>query len=85
MTYQSVTPEIEPVLLPWLREVAKGIAVMDTEVLPQLDVTGGLHVIEVNNGLGGHSGAGAYIAWTTDPKVAELLAAGLWALLEKHS
>lgn len=81
--YKTIGMEGEPppALLPWLQAAAVGISVMDTTVRPHADP---LYVVEVNNGLGGHEGAGSYVAWCNDPETADMVAAGLVALLMLH-
>lgn len=68
-------------LLPWLLQAAVGIAVVPTTTEDGI-VTGA--AVEVNNGLGGHAGAGSIIARCGSHTEAELLAVALWALVDRH-
>lgn len=73
-------PETEPGLAIWLLEAAKAI-----EIVPGGDTWDGPHQVLVTNGLDGAGRTGAQIAVCSTAQDAELVAAGLWALVERHA
>lgn len=79
----DIPRDLSPRLGVWLQQAAVGIAVVPVNVGDPDHLREAEWGVEVNNGLGGHSGAGSIIARCHTDLEAELLAAGLWALLEK--
>lgn len=77
-TVTEVPRDREPVLLVWLHEAAKGIAVIE---MPTADGTTEWWV-EAHNGLDDPEHVGSILARCATEIEAELVAAGLWALLE---
>lgn len=86
MSTPDITPEFTPALLEWLRQAAVGISVEplgDPDNLALLRPASPAYAVVVHNGEGGHNAAGAQIAVCHDELHAELVAAGLWALVRE--
>lgn len=78
----DIAPDHSPRLREWLQKAAVGIAVTPvTRYGPDPHGPRDWWAVEVNNGQGGHAGAGAEIAYCHTEGDAELIATALWSLV----